>query len=348
MIKKSTFLTIACLAFQLSYGQQKNSPFSPEVSYVADAYANAIGGLKQGVGYLGMANLALGFDTEKAGWWRGGSFFVNGASIHGRSLSEDFLGDLQVASNIDAGTHLYLHELWYRQTFGPVALTAGLQDLNAEFMVSEGAGEFVNSSFGVPPVIATGIPVPIFPLTGLGVAARWDISGKVAVQTALFDGTQTDFDDNPHNLTWSLGRGDGLLSMTEIHLNGRYKLGVYYHSVDDNYGVYLLADQPVGERTSLFGQLAVAPKGKNENNHYLGAGVNHTFGERLTAGLAMAYAGLHAADHKHETAIELYCKYALNDCITLQPDIQYILRPSGTGAKLPDACVGILRVCINL
>ncbi len=317
-----------------------------EGSYIGDTYYNALGGLKKGGGFMGMGNIMISFNTEKAHWWKGGSFYINGSSIHGKSLTENSLGDLQVASNIDAGERAYLHELWFHQQLGSMSsFTLGLQDLNAEFMVSEGAGEFVNSSFGVPSVIATGIPVPIFPLTGLGVAARWEFSDRVTVQTALFDGAQTDFDDNPHNLTWSLGRGDGLLSMTEIHLNGRYKWGAYYHSADDNYGLYLLGDQPVGERLSLFGQLALAPKSKNDNHYYLGAGANYTLGERSTAGLAVAHAGLHTAEYKHETAFELYYKYALNGHITLQPDIQYILRPSGT---LADACVGILRVSITL
>jgi porin len=309
-----------------------------EGSYIGDAYYNAAGGLKTGGGFMGMGNITMGLDT-----WRGGSFFVNGASIHGKSLTENYLGDLQVASNIDAGEHTYLHELWFRQQSGPVSFTLGLQDLNAEFMVSEGAGEFINSSFGVPPVIATQVPVPIFPLTGLGIAARWDIGGRWAVQGALFDGNQTSFDHNPHNVHWRFCKNDGMLAMGEVHFDGRFKLGAYYHSAADNYGVYALADQPVGERWGLFGQVAVAPKSRNENNFYAGAGVNYTVGEHSHAGMAVAHAGLHNVRHKHETAIEAYYKYELNDNIAFQPDVQYILNPSGRR----DALVAMLRSRIN-
>ncbi|MDR0954756.1 MAG: carbohydrate porin [Rikenellaceae bacterium] len=348
MLKKTAFLLVAASVSLAAQAQaEKANPLSFEGSYVGDSYYNMTGGLATGGGFMGMANLTVGFDTEAAGWWRGGSFFVNGASIHGKSLTENYLGDMQVASNIDAGEYAYLHELWYRQQLGAVSITLGLQDLNAEFMVSEGAGEFLNSSFGVPPVIATGIPVPIFPLTGLGVSARWEIGEQWAVQAALFDGNQTPFDRNPHNIRWRFGRDDGLLTMGEVHYDGRFKAGAYYHSADGNYGFYALADQPLTDRLSLFGQLAIAPKSKNDNNYSIGLGANWFIAEQHALGLAATYAGLHAADHRHETALELYYKFTLNDHIALQPDFQYILNPSGTETKLPNALVGMLRVYMN-
>lgn len=340
----------ACMAASAVYGQSGN-PFTFEASYTSDAYYNTRGGIATGGGFMGMGNITVGFDTEAAGWWRGGEFFVNGASIHGRSLTENYLGDLQVASNIDAGEHSYLHELWFRQRLGRVSVTIGLQDLNAEFMVTEGGGEFVNSSFGTPSVIATGVPVPIFPLTGLGATARWDISDRWAVQGALFDGAQTDFERNPNNVRWALGRGDGTLAMGEVHLDGRYKIGGYYHSQEGNWGIHASADQPLGDRVGLFVQAVVSPKNKNANNYYLGLGGNLTgvFSRRGrdAAGLALAHAGLHTAEHKHETAVELYYKYNFTDNIALQPDVQYIVSPSGGESKLSDALVGILRLHLS-
>ena len=352
MLKKVT-LIIAAAAISLAAGAQdkRHDPFSFEGSYIGDAYYNARGGLARGGGFMGMGNIAVGFDTGTAGWWRGGKFFVNGSSIHGRSLTENYLGDLQVASNIDAGEHAYLHELWFRQALGPVTLTAGLQDLNAEFMVTEGGGEFINSSFGTPSVIALGVPVPIFPLTGLGFMARWDISDRWAVQGALFDGIQTDFERNPHNIRWALGRGEGVLAMGEVHFDGRFKAGVYYHSAEGNYGVHFSADQPLGERVGVFAHGVVSPKSKNENNYYVGVGANLSGvfdkQERDALGLAVAHAGIHSAAHKHETAVELYYRYDFSDNIALQPDVQWIVNPSGGGERLPDALVGMLRLHIS-
>ncbi len=342
-----SFLSTMAVLLAAHAQTKEQNPFSFEGSYVGDAYYNATGGLKTGSGFMGMGNIKVGFDTGKAHWWQGGSFFINGASIHGKSLAKSYLGDMQVASNIDAGEHAYLHELWFSQQFGAVSFMLGLQDLNAGFMVSEGAGEFINSSFGVPPVIATGIQAPIFPLTGLGLTARWNINERWAIQAALFDGNQTDFDHNPHNIRWNLSKDDGLLTMGEVHLDGRFKMGAYYHSADENYGFYALVDQQVSEHLGLFGQLTVAPKNKNKNNYSLGIGANYLIGGRHAAGLATTHAGLHQASHKHETAIELYYKYTFSDNIALQPDIQYIINPSGSETKLNNALVGMLRLHIN-
>jgi porin len=327
------------------YGQtEQPAPLSFAGSYVGDTYYNMIGGLKKGGGFMGMGNIKMSLDTETARWWQGGTFFINGASTHGKSLTEEYLGDLQVASNIDAGEHTYLHELWFMQQFASFSFTIGLQDLNAEFMVSEGAGNFINSSFGVPPVIATGIPVPIFPLTGLGLSARWNMSSKWVMQIALFDGNQTAFEHNPHNVHWSFCKDDGLLTMSEIHYDKRFKLGAYYHSKDDNYGFYALIDQPVSERLSLFTQLALAPKSKNDNTFSLGVGTNWYVGEQHALGLAVTHAGLHTDTYAHETAFEFYYKFVLNENIELQPDFQYIIRPSGTQTNLNNALMGLMRL----
>jgi len=137
-------------------------PIEFHASYIADFYGNAAGGIKTGVGFLGMANLKIGFNTETAGWWKGGSLFINGASTHGKSPTENFIGDFQVVSNIDAGNLIYLHELWFHQNFSKINFTIGLQDMNVQFVASENGSFYLNSSFGVPPVISDNVPAPIF------------------------------------------------------------------------------------------------------------------------------------------------------------------------------------------
>ncbi len=352
-----------------------NNPFSFEGSYTGDFFANMAGGIKEGVGHLGMGNLKMGFDTEKARFWKGGSFFINGAAIYGDSPTENFVGDLQVVSNIDGGTHIYLHEAWFRQQVANFEFTIGLQDLNADFMATENGGEFINSSFGVPPVVANNIPVPIFPLTGLGITAKWNINDLFTWQAAIFDGNQTPFEDNPHNVKWEICADDGFLAATELHfktkikeLDGTYKAGVYYHSGWDdpesdeeenpeNYGFYIIADQDImrnesrNKRLSLFTQIALSPKDVNTHNFYWGLGVNY-FGVfskegKDNLGFAIASVGLHKSRHKHETALEAYYKIQLTENIAVQPDLQYVINPSGTDEDLDNAFIGFLRLHIN-
>ena len=58
-----------------SQDAEAESPVWFETSYVSDQLYNMHGGLRTGYVYMGMIDLALGFSTETAGWWKGGEFF---------------------------------------------------------------------------------------------------------------------------------------------------------------------------------------------------------------------------------------------------------------------------------
>ena len=158
----------------------------------------------------------MGFDTQNAGLWNGGQFFINGAVTHGRSPSELLTGDFQVISNIDAGDHIYIHEFWYRHSYKGFGITLGLQDVNVEFAGTENGSMFINSSFGIPPVISDNIPVPIFPLTALGITAKLELIGSISLKAAIYDGCPTAFEHNVYNTNWHLNTDDGTLAIAEI------------------------------------------------------------------------------------------------------------------------------------
>jgi porin len=133
-MKKIFYLLIFIVFEQSIYAQTEDDAFQFGASYIGESQNNLSGGIKRGSGYLGMANLSLEFNTEAAGFWKGGQFFVSGANTHGQTPSSELYGDYQVASNIEAGNHTFLQELWYKHTIGNVSLTLGLQDLNSEFV----------------------------------------------------------------------------------------------------------------------------------------------------------------------------------------------------------------------
>jgi porin len=126
---------------------KKENPFSFEAAYTEDFFGNMMGGIKTGTLYLGMANIKVSLDTKKAGLWNNGQIYINGASTHGRSPSKNLIGDFQIASNIDAGDHIFLQEFLYKHTFKNLEITLGLQDLNVEFVSLESGHLFLNSSF---------------------------------------------------------------------------------------------------------------------------------------------------------------------------------------------------------
>ncbi|RJP70269.1 MAG: carbohydrate porin [Ignavibacteriales bacterium] len=346
-----------------------------EASYLGDFVTNLHGGIKTGSLYLGMANIKLGFETKNIGLWNGGEFFVNGAATHGGTPSENLFGDFQVASNIEAGNHIYLHELWYKHASGSFQFKVGLQDLNTEFLTNDHTGSFINSSFGIPSLISGNIPVPIFPLTALGVLGIYELNDKVTLQAAIFDGLPESFESNQYNLNWSLKSDDGVLVFTELQylsdiasLPGKIKAGCYYHShlketspetgiaetvFEKNYGFYALADQTIletGKNKSLglFTQLAFCPGNINFHNYYVGGGLNYCgIYSSDEMGIAFAYAHFNNKLLDDEATVELFYKKTISENLFIQPDIQYIINPAGADINHPDALAALIRFGIN-
>lgn len=381
--QRTLFITNTSIADTNIY-LNKSNLFTQEASYVGDFARNLTGGKKRGAAYLGMANLKIGFLTEKIGLWKGGEIFANGAVTHGGTPSCELLGDFQVASNLEAGNHIYLHELWYKHSAGIAEITIGIQDLNAEFVNSETGSLFLNSSLGIPSLIANNIPAPIFPLTSLGIAAKFQLEENVLLQAALFDGLPEHFERNQYNLAWDLDGDNGALIFSELQLSnpinnlpGKFKIGGYYHSklltrneetgisetvFNNNYGFYLIADQTIwkdehNRGLGVFAQFAVSPKGININNYYLGCGINYRgiFSKSCddVLGLGIAHAGLaHVVLNNthidHETTIEFFYRALITENLFVQPDFQYIINPSGTERKLDNAVVAFVRFGINL
>lgn len=348
----------------------------PGASYNGDFAANFSGGIRSGAVYLGMVNLFTSFNTGPAGLWPGGEFFVNAACTHGGSPSASLVGDFQGVSNIEAGFQAYMHEMWFRQEIGPVEVIAGLQDLNAGFASCESAGLFLNGSFGIHSTLSHNLPAPVFPLTGLGLHLQIRLTPLLSARIGVFDGLPDGFDRNPYNLKWKIRPEEGVLTIAEADCRieqatgtaAVYKFGAYYHnhvgmngeevgpaSVPD-YGVYLVADHPVwenpaGRRISLFAQAALSPGKTNGHCHYLGCGVRMTGlleGRPLDqAGLGIACAGFNEPVNASETAVEFTWLFTVNEYLSLQPDLQYVINP-GAVAGRKNALCGLLRFSVSL
>jgi porin len=348
-----------------------DKPVSMDVSYISDNVNNFSGGLKRGYGYLGLVTLGISMDTKSARLWKGGRLYICGASTHGASPSQELIGDIQVASNIEAGSHTYMQELWYGHTLGALQFIAGLQNMNAEFANTEYGALFLNSSFGIHPTISGNIPAPIFPLTSLGFTAKWKVSERIGWNMAFYDGNPIEFANNPYNLQWNVN--NGLLVISEIQYmvapgnayKGIYKLGFYHHNhsvtetnsagnVPDHYGFYAVADQVIWQKTDnkkigLFGQLGYNPKRYNQNYFYTGVGINYygIFSKKGADILGVAIAHAAVRDIGNETTIELTYQTNIAEKIFIQPDLQYIINPLGTGVVLNNCFTGAMRLGIN-
>ena len=352
----------------------KASALQLNATYKGDFVSNFQGGITTGSTYLGLADLFLQFNTEKAGLWKGGDFLIRGANSHGGEPSANLVGDFQGISNIEAGNHTFMYELWFKQTLLNVTATIGLQDMNIEFANSEVCSFFLNSSFGIHSVIADNIAAPIFPITKPGITFCGNVSKRITLKTAIYKGCPVDFDSNPYNLDWDLNYEKGFLWITEgqylwtgIHeKSNTIKAGTFFHQhcqessmvhpetankLTYDYGFYLVGEHQVFSNSdksgglNIFYQAGFSPR--NDNFGYFGAGC--TYSGILSSngtdvlGLAMADVLLNDEYGYDETTFELSYKVQLNHQIYLQPDLQYVVHPGGTDALLKNATVGLSR-----
>lgn len=381
-MKKGILMLMVCSILN-GYAQgntgNKTTAWHLNASYKGDLASNLNGGIETGTSYLGLADLFLHFDAEQAGLWKGGQFLLHGANTHGGEPSANLIGDFQVASNIEAGNHTFLYELWFKQTFASVATTIGLQDLNTEFAYSDVAGLFLNSSFGVHSVIADNITAPIFPLTSPGITICWNTSDQLCFKSAVYKGCPIDFDENPYNIKWNLNYLKGLLWITETHYSwtgslqktNELKAGAFYHhhcedaevinsetgnDLTYDYGFYAVGNHQIfrnstkGQELNVFYQLGVSPR--NNNFGYLGTGCSYsgllTQNGTDELGFAVAWGMLTPERGRDEIAMELTYKIPVTENIYFQPDLQYIIHPGGTDQQLNNATVAFIRLGLEL
>ena len=343
-------LAVLFLGTNKAYSQER---LNFEAEYTGDFLYN-IGGLKNGGGYLGYAKMGMGAEL-----WKGASLYVGGGTTHGIVPTEMFIGDFQVANNIEAGNHAFMEYFSLQQSFGKLSIKVGLQDMNENFASIDAAGEYINSSFGIHPVFSTNLSVAIFPLTGLGAEIHYEINDNWHVQAAVYDGEIPSFeDDNLYNLNWRIGKDEGALFIGEGHYvrdNGTYKFGAFYHTAAKNYGFYANAEQEVwnnGTRSlKPFAQVSYANGSiKCDNYFHLAAGLNleGVFSKECNDMMGLAFTSVFLADKKAETAIELFYQYQVTDNFVIKPDIQYIVNPAGMDFQVDNALVGMLRFAIGL
>lgn len=362
---KCLFLSLLLLFSVIGNAQQNKNAFEFESAITSDFASNISGGVNQSSAYLGNIDLALTFDTEKAKLWKGGTAFIYVLNNHGRSIS-DIVGDFQGVDNIEALPNTRLYQFWYRQKIGNVSLTFGQHDLNSEFANTNYGSTFINSSFGIQPDISANVSASIFPLATLGAVLKWEYR-NLAFLTAIYDGDPGNQITNPHSLHFRLNKSEGSMNLFEFQYKfekdsfqkGNIKFGIWHHtanvkSIDtkkeyrNNQGVYFLADYQIfsekkdnNQGLGAFIQLGMAPKKCNFVKSYIGGGlVYHGLfpkRDKDKLGIAFGYAVLHNNLIKHtsheystsETVIEFTYKSTINSYFSIQPNLQYIINPSG-------------------
>jgi len=337
------------------------------VSSITDVLGNVGGGLKRGFRVLEKADITASYVGDDHGI-PGFSFFAGAQITDATVFSGNLVGDAQTVSNIDAPAGLRLSNAWVAQEFdGRGGIKAGVVDLNTEFDVQATGALFLNSSFGIGPDFSQsgGNGPSIFPTTGLGTVGWWMPGGHWQLKTGIFEGTPGD-PAHPGRTSFSVAHDEGALLVAEVRnqLTPNFSLGVgawrYTASFDaidpsrgrlsGNSGFYAIADgllytAPAGENTGLSGwlRLGLADARINPVASSIGGGFVYTglFGRMADqAGIAFSrvqfghparQAALAAggALGPAETTFEASYSFNINDHLTVQPDLQYVISPSG-------------------
>jgi len=160
-------------------------------TYYGDAFANPIGGVTQGPGFDGRFGVIVDADLEKLAGWSGASFHASIHEIHGTQFSATNLQNLALVSGIEAPPSLRLFNLWIEQKLSSETnLRFGQFSAAQEFLVSQTAALFVNSTFGWPMLPAQDLPSggPAYPEATPGARLTWSPTDQITLRAAIFNG----------------------------------------------------------------------------------------------------------------------------------------------------------------
>lgn len=360
----------------LCYSALCQQKIEKEFSYISDVALNVSGGHQTGAAWLGCLQASLLFNTEDLEMWKHGSVKFSYISTHGKSFSE-LTGDMQIVSNIEAGYLATTFELWYQHSINKLNMTIGLLDLNGFFCYSDLALSLINSSFGIQPTISGNMPVPIYPITALGAVFECQLTSNAGVKLGLFDGAPSLGMDYQLLPDLHLQPDDGLLFIMEFsnaHLlanrPGSIKAGYWIHSQNmpshhageyaTNYGLYGILEQNLfthnNKSLHFWGKFGMAPRDCNIIRYFNGGGfsfINYSgksendvmalgFGQAI---LCDGYKKMLAVSG-NETVLELTARKQFG-ILSIQPDMQYIINPSGRESLQNPFCL-ILRTVITI
>lgn len=310
-----------------------------------------------GRGYT-MQHLSVSLDTEKAGLWKGGTFFA----LYQRKIGSGING--AVGSPIDGWDFpdemSRIQEYWYQQKLfnNKIRLKVGKQCSSNEFGMIYSGTDFMNLRLAVIPTV----PYAGFPYPGFGFMAEVNPTSWLSIKEGIYSK-----DGNPLNIvgievkakiknmpgrymlgSWQMSNSNGIRTIESYSPSGSS-----YNNFNRNYGVYASFEQMVYKEKKeipqdrqgimLFGQLGISPSEKNDTCKYGAVGLHYRGPipkrDDDIAGLAFGYSNFASRLSDIPTSvggrigdeafIETFYRFHVNKWLYLQPDVQFISHPSG-------------------
>lgn len=342
------------------FTEDEGTPFFAAFSVTADAVSNLAGGIKTGISFDSLVQLIGAMYGKVIGLPSHSRINLSLIQIDSQLPSVNYIGDAQVASNISASDATRVYQFWYRQDLPwfPVRVRLGIIDLNLHFDVTESAGTLINSSFGFTPAITANAPaISTYPKPGYGAMALWAhgdsavrfgiFQGDSLKRTTVFHGGQTVIGEwqhlgvgprqHPYTLkvgAWQCDCGSGAPGGGQLKLWGGYS------------SVQVSMAKRAGAPVSVFAHLAFSPSGDSISPlaEAVGVYLPAPFDARPRDALSVGITRQDLRDLPAETSYEATYVATLVDDVSLQPDLQYIVNPSGL---YDNAWVFMLRFNFN-
>ncbi len=251
-VPEEPFESPAGVAFPIDVAGSRVALAKAGIGIGADYYGETFynwGGIKDGGQYDGVLDLYMNADMHKLGFWDGLCFHANGYQIHGNSITAENVGGIMPISNLEADASTRLFELWFEQHLfnDTVSVRFGQLAADAEFIISEGGGYFLNGMWGWPSIAAENNPGggPAYPLATPGVRVAVTPTEKTSLMVGVYNGDPApqcnkDGDNpqrcNPHGLDFELddppllmAEGAYSYDLAGGRLPGTIKIGGWNH-----------------------------------------------------------------------------------------------------------------------
>jgi len=329
-----------------------------EPVYYGELFSNTRGGLStnDATQYQALLDLGIEFDLAEMQTPLPGRFYVLAQNTHGRGITADVVGDTQVISNIDSFKNITrVSEYWWEFDWLDDAVTVrlGKQDINTEFFVIELAGDFIQSTFGLSPSTA----FPTYPDPSMAAVVLVQVADSWRIKAGIWDAFAP-------GGGWGFSGNDSMLVIGELErthalaggtLPGVFAVGAVYESAGVIEGEPV---SPVHEYIFQFEQL-IYRECVCADDEIQGLGIfagyyprfpgsqmiAEAIGDSFVAGLiytglfpcrdgdvlgaGYAWTELYQGGTNQEAVFELFYKAELTPRVSLQPDLQYIVTPSG-------------------
>ena len=342
-------------------------------TWTHDASANVRGGIRRGTAVRGLVMGQLSIDLAALAHVPGATAMVSYAHFRGTNGS-DVVGDIQAFSNIDAEPFSHVFEAWVEQVVADGALRAkvGRVDANTEFAVVGPAGDFINSSAGFSPSI---LGLPTYPDPAMSANLFVAPASWLAVSGGIYAGTLAPIAASATTVRDRFTIGQVTAAWNHAGTLGAGKLGagIWHHrgmaarfdggfskGVDGWWATFeqrISAADATGDAPArgvqVFAKYGAAPAMLSVVHQHVMVGLVLDGGLRAGSqdglGVAMTCADLSdvaaAGTPLDETSVEMFYKVKVLGFMTLRPNVQYVVHPSGDSLRA-NALVATLRTGI--